>query len=340
MNKCAFFLGAGSLNPPTLKDDDDALFLLLFFGSVIFFDEKSRYEIYMSTTPSNAVAANDNDGIVFLGQSYAMVSTMAPDLSTASYYEDENYAENVRVAASVEFHPDAKCDEEGIFKVRVDSVFSETTIDKGDKNYFDGKKPGCWIRPIDNVAWVEIKFPMWFVLEEIERKGLSGATGEDVLESIREGMRKRECEFRVNHSGKIPNRRELFEKWNNDSIVKHIKRIFCDVWFEIECVIKGHSKPFTLELPPRALIDEADYFVGLVNENEGGSVGLSKFAQRAMKEVEELREIVRKGSVSNEGARKDDTASRKRRQTQPLEMKKVSPIKRRAMGGGYANIKK
>ena len=326
------------MNPPTLKDDDDAF--LLLFGSFIFFDEKSRYEIYMSTTPSNAVAANDNDGIVFLGQSYATVSTTGPQPGTTSYYADENYAENVRVAASVEFHPDAKCDDDGIFKVRVDSVFSETTIDKGDKNYFDGKKPGCWIRPIDNVAWVEIKFPMWCVLEEIERMGLSGATGEDVLESIREGVRKRECEFRVDHNMKMSNRRELFEKWNNDSIVQHISGISCDVWFEIECVIKGHSKPFALKLPPKAQMDDADYFVGLVNENEGGSVGLSKFAERAMKEVEELREIVRRGSVSNEGARKDDAASQKRRQTQTLEMKKVSPIKRRAIGGGYANIKK
>lgn len=296
----------------------------------------------MSTTPSNAVAANhDNDGIVFLGQSYAMVSTTGPQPVTISYYEDENYAENVRVAASVEFHPDAKCDNvDGIFKVRVDSVFSETTIDKEDKNYVDGKKTGCWIRPIDNVAWVEIKFPMWCVLEEIERMGLSGATGEDVLESIREGVRNRECEFRVKHNVKIPNRREQFEEWNNDSIVQHISGTFCDVWFEIECVIKGHSKPFALKLPPKAQIGDADYFVGLVNENEGGSVGLSKFAQRAMKEVEELREIVRKGSVSDEVGRKDDAASQKRRQTQTLEMKKWSPIKRRAMGGGYANIKK
>jgi hypothetical protein len=105
--------------------------------------------------------------------------------------------------------------------------------------------------------------------------------------------------------------------------------------------MKGHS--FTLTLPPTPTNwNYSD--IALVNENienGGGSVGMSKFAYRAMKELEELREAVRNTSNNEDARKKEEISQKYSKELPPPEAKTKSPVKRKAMGGGFGgNVKK
>lgn len=205
---------------------------------------------------------------------------------------------------------------------------------------------GRWCRPMPNVAWVEMTFSMESVLRHIEEIGFSGVDEEDVREMIREGLRKKERKVNVVVERTSSDARgwggPSLQGLSNDQALDALRGKI-NMYCEIECVMKGHSKPFTLTLPPTPT-DWNTSDIALVNENGGGSVGMSKFAYRAMKELEELREAVRNTS-NNEDVRKKEEISQKyfkeySKELPPPEAKTKSPVKRKAMGGGFGgNVK-
>jgi hypothetical protein len=188
-----------------------------------------------------------------------------------------------------------------------------------------------------NVLWVEMTFSVEDVFRHIEEIGLSGVDEEDVREMIREGLRKKERKVNV-----VVERRGgvSLQGLSNDQALDALHGKI-NMYCEIECVMKGHS--FTLTLPPTPTNwNYSD--IALVNENienGGGSVGMSMFAYRAMKELEELREAVRNTSNNEDARKKEEISQKYSKELPPPETKTKSPVKRKAMGGGFGgNVKK
>ncbi|CAL6361843.1 unnamed protein product [Bathycoccus prasinos] len=262
----------------------------------------------MSSSPPKT-DGDENDGdkwksvVFFLGQSYAPLRVDGKGFGSAA-------------------HREGSC----LYHVRIESSHGH----------------GRWCRPMPNVLWVEMTFSMEDVLRHIEEIGFSGVDEEDVREMIREGLRKKERKVNavVERRGGVS-----LQGLSNDQALDALHGKI-NMYCEIECVMRGHSKPFTLTLPPTPTNwNHSD--IALVNENienGGGSVGMSKFAYRAMKELEELREAVRNTS-NNEDVRKKEEISQKylkeySKELPPPEAKAKSPVKRKAMGGGFGgNVK-
>ena len=293
-----------------------------------------------SSPPKTEEEENDeyeervNSSVFFLGQSYARVRV---DGKGCDDDDDDDFwgkilkEEGRWLAVSVECaplrappaHREGSC----LYHVRIESSYGH----------------GRWCRPMPNVLWVEMTFSMEDVLRHVEEIGFSGVDEEDVREMIREGLRKKERKVNV-----VVERRGgvSLQGLSNDQALDALHGKI-NMYCEIECVMRGHSKPFTLTLPPTPTNwNHSD--IALVNENienGGGSVGMSNFAYRAMKELEELREAVRNTS-NNEDARKKEEISQKylkeySKELPPPEAKTKSPMKRKAMGGGFGgNVKK
>ena len=290
----------------------------------------------MSSSPPKT-DGDENDGdkwksvVFFLGQSYAPLRVDGKGCDDDDDFWGKILKEEGRwLAVSVECSPrfGSAAHREGscLYHVRIESSHGH----------------GRWCRPMPNVLWVEMTFSMEDVLRHIEEIGFSGVDEEDVREMIREGLRKKERKVNavVERRGGVS-----LQGLSNDQALDALHGKI-NMYCEIECVMRGHSKPFTLTLPPTPTNwNHSD--IALVNENienRGGSVGMSKFAYRAMKELEELREAVRNTS-NNEDVRKKEEISQKylkeySKELPPPEAKAKSPVKRKAMGGGFGgNVK-
>ena len=287
----------------------------------------------MSSSSPKMEEDNDADTwksttVFFLGQSYAPLRLDGKGCGGDDDFWGPVKEEGRWLAVSVECSPrfGSAAHREGscLYHVRIESSHGH----------------GRWCRPMPNVLWVEMTFSMEDVLRHVEEIGFSGVDEEDVREMIREGLRKKERKVNV-----VVERRGgvSLQGLSNDQALDALHGKI-NMYCEIECVMKGHSKPFTLTLPPTPT-DWNTSDIALVNENGGGSVGMSKFAYRAMKELEELREAVRNTS-NNEDVRKKEEISQKylkeySKELPPPEAKTKSPMKRKAMGGGFGgNVKK
>lgn len=284
----------------------------------------------MPSSPRKTDGDENDGGVFFLGQSYAPLRV---DGKGCDDDDDDDFwgkilkEEGRWLAVSVECTPlrSAPAHREGscLYHVRIESSHGH----------------GSWCRPMPNVLWVEITFSMEDVLRHIEEIGFSGVDEEDVREMIREGLRKKERKVNV-----VVERRGgvSLQGLSNDQALDALHGKI-NMYCEIECVVKGHSKPFTLTLPPTPTNwNHSD--IALVNENienGGGSVGMSKFAYRAMKELEELREAVRNTSNNEDARKKEEISQKYSKELPPPETKTKSPVKRKAMGGGFGgNVKK
>ena len=280
------------------------------------------------------VEEEDNDdyekrvnSVFFLGQSYARlrVDGKGCDDDDDDFWGKILKEEGRLLAVSVECttytapppHREGSC----LYYVRIESSYGH----------------GRWCRPMPNVLWVEMTFSVEDVLRHIEEIGLSGVDEEDVREMVREGLRKKERKVNV-----VVERRGgvSLQGLSNDQALDALHGKI-NMYCEIECVMKGHS--FTLTLPPTPTNwNYSD--IALVNENienGGGSVGMSMFAYRAMKELEELREAVRNTSNNEDARKKEEISQKYSKELPPPEAKTKSPVKRKAMGGGFGgNVKK
>ena len=284
----------------------------------------------MPSSPPKKTDGEENDfGVFFLGQSYAPLIRV--DGKGCDDDDDDDFwgkilkEEGRLLAVSVECtphtapppHREGSC----LYYVRIESSYGH----------------GRWCRPMPNVLWVEMTFSVEDVLRHIEEIGLSGVDEEDVREMIREGLRKKERKVNV-----VVERRGgvSLQGLSNDQALDALHGKI-NMYCEIECVMKGHS--FTLTLPPTPTNwNYSD--IALVNENienGGGSVGMSMFAYRAMKELEELREAVRNTSNNEDARKKEEISQKYSKELPPPEAKTKSPVKRKAMGGGFGgNVKK
>ena len=284
-----------------------------------------------SSPPKTEEDENDGDKwkSFFLGQSYAplRVDGKGCDDDDDDFWGKILKEEGRWLAVSVECTPlrSAPAHMEGscLYHVRIESSYGH----------------GRWCRPMPNVLWVEMTFSMEDVLRHIEEIGFSGVDEEDVREMIREGLRKKERKVNV-----VVERRDgvSLQGLSNDQALDALHGKI-NMYCEIEYVMKGHSKPFTLTLPPTPTNwNYSD--IALVNENienGGGSVGMSMFAYRAMKELEELREAVRNTSNNEDARKKEEISQKYSKELPPPETKTKSPVKRKAMGGGFGgNVKK
>lgn len=281
----------------------------------------------MEEEENDACEERVNSSVFFLGQSYARVRVDGKgcDDDDDDFWGKILKEEGRLLAVSVECtpytapppHREGSC----LYYVRIESSYGH----------------GRWCRPMPNVLWVEMTFSVEDVFRHIEEIGLSGVDEEDVREMIREGLRKKERKVNV-----VVERRGgvSLQGLSNDQALDALHGKI-NMYCEIECVMKGHS--FTLTLPPTPTNwNYSD--IALVNENienGGGSVGMSMFAYRAMKELEELREAVRNTSNNEDARKKEEISQKYSKELPPPEAKTKSPVKRKAMGGGFGgNVKK